>query len=428
MQLQGQATRVTIYIGESDHYGGRTLYMALLEFLRKAGAAGATVTRGVAGFGAHSRIHTATIETLSVDLPVRLEWIDLPERVERLLPAVRRMVNDGLIIVEQVNVVQYSVGRSQDPLAQPVHNIMREELVTVTPDTPVAQVMTLLLERGVRSLPVVDQQDHLVGILTAGDLLRRAHLSVRTTLHTALPVAQLQADLVALRQSPATAAAIMTQAVVTVRATETVQQAVARMVQHNLKRLPVVDETGRLVGMVSRIDIFRTVEYHQAANNLVETTVPHGRTIAELMYQATPTVYPDASLEMILQALEQNRQRRVVVIDADRHVVGIITDGDLLRRSQPHAQASLISRLRRLLRGGEEAVAVLPAVDERAMALMTTPVVVIRIDSSLSEAIRLMTHHAIKRLPVVDETARLVGLLDRASVLRGLTEPVDAIG
>lgn len=420
MQLQGQATRVTLYIGESDHYDGRSLYMVILEFLRKEGAAGTTVTRGLAGFGAHSRIHTATVETLSVDLPMRLEWIDLPERVARLLPAVRRMVNDGLIIVEQVNVVQYSVGRSQEPLEQPVHNIMREEIVTVQPDTPVAQVMTLLLERGVRSLPVVDEQHRLVGILTAGDLLRRANLSIHPALHSDLPAQQLQSDLAALRQSTATAAAIMTPTVITVRAVETVRRAVERMVQHNLKRLPVVDAEGRLVGVVSRIDIFRTVEYHQAVNSLDENAVPTGHTIAELIYRETPTVPPDASLETVLQALEQNGRRRVVVIDADQHVVGIITDGDLLRRSQQREQPSLISRLRHLLTGHQTEVAVLPNVDERAADLMTTPVITIGMDSPLGEALRLMTQHAIKRLPVVDGAARLVGLLDRASVLRGL--------
>jgi len=109
-----------------------------------------------------------------------------------------------------------------------------------------------------------------------------------------------------------------------------------------------------------------------------------------------------------------------VVIDADRHVVGIITDGDLLRRSQSHTQAGLVDRLRHLLTGRHAAVAVLPDVDERATELMTAPAITIGIDKPLSEALQIITHHAIKRLPVVDGKARLVGLLDRASVLRGL--------
>ncbi|MEZ4674390.1 MAG: CBS domain-containing protein [Caldilineaceae bacterium] len=110
----------------------------------------------------------------------------------------------------------------------------------------------------------------------------------------------------------------------------------------------------------------------------------------------------------------------MVVIGADNHPLGLITDGDLLRRSRPTPQAGLIDRVRRLLSGTADTMAVLPAVDETARDLMTTPVVVIAITGSLQEAIRLMTQHAIKRLPVVDESEQLVGLLDRASVLRGL--------
>jgi PII-like signaling protein len=74
MQLQGKALRVIIYIGESDHFEGKALSMALLQFLKKEGAAGATVVRGLSGFGAKSRIHTATIIDLSTDLPIRLDW------------------------------------------------------------------------------------------------------------------------------------------------------------------------------------------------------------------------------------------------------------------------------------------------------------------------------------------------------------------
>ena len=73
MQLHGKASRVTIYIGEDNRHQGKPLYTALLELLRKEGAAGATVTRGLAGFGAHSRIRTANLVTLSADLPLRVE-------------------------------------------------------------------------------------------------------------------------------------------------------------------------------------------------------------------------------------------------------------------------------------------------------------------------------------------------------------------
>lgn len=423
MQLQGEAIRVTIYIGESDRYQGANLYMAILEFLRREGASGATITRAMAGFGAHSRIHTGAIEVLSSDLPIRIEWIDLPRRVERLLPQLQQMVNDGLIVQEPVTVVQYSMGRSKDPLGQPVAHVMREEIVTVPRTAPVAEVVTLLLERGLRSAPVVDAAGRLVGIITDGDLLRRAGLMTRIGLQKELPADQVHALLAALRQSSLTAGEIMTTPVISVRSDEPVRNAVAQMVRHDLKRLPVVNEDGRLMGMVSRIDIFRTMAFHHGGAAAVGEDAPRmGRSVTELMYTDVPTVGPEASLETIVQALEASGRRRVVVVDPERRVLGIITDGDLLRRSQQKQHPGLMERLRSLLVGAPAVGQVLPDAGERAADLMTAPVITVRPDTPVTEALQLMTTHAVKRLPVVDAQGRLIGLLGRASVLRGLLE------
>lgn len=408
-----QALRVTIYIGEGDRHQGSPLYMAILELLRKEGAAGATVTRGLAGFGAHGRIHTANIEALSTDLPVRIEWIDLAERVERVLPGLRRLVNDGLITQEQIDVVQYSLGQSQDPLDQPLRTIMRSQVVTVEPDAPLAQVIALLLEAGVRCLPVVNTERRLLGIITDGDLLRRAGLSARLGLQSdsLAPAAAYNA--------PATAADIMTRAVITVQANDPIRSAVAHMARDQLKRLPVVNEQEELLGLVSRIDIFRAVERHPGVAGADEAP-RMGSAVVELMVRDVPTVKPDARLDEIVAALEQSQRRRVVVVDAERRVVGIITDGDLLRRSQQVRHPGLLARLRRLVTGEAEISAALPDANERAAELMSAPVITVQPETSLLEALRLMTRYAIKRIPVVDSDGRLVGLLGRASVLRGL--------
>jgi hypothetical protein len=86
--IQGQAKRLRIYIGDSDLWRGKSLAAVLLEQLKKEGLAGATVFRGVAGFGAHSRIHTAAILDLSTDLPVVIEVIDTPEKIQHALETV----------------------------------------------------------------------------------------------------------------------------------------------------------------------------------------------------------------------------------------------------------------------------------------------------------------------------------------------------
>lgn len=99
-----------IFIGESDRWERRPLYMALLELFRQKGLAGATVLRGVAGFGPDSIIHQASFLRLSADLPLIIEIVDTQEHLDVVLPDVDRMMGGGLITMEKVRVVRYERG------------------------------------------------------------------------------------------------------------------------------------------------------------------------------------------------------------------------------------------------------------------------------------------------------------------------------
>lgn len=99
--------RVRIYFGESDHHGMGSLWNAILDELRRNGAMGATVGRGQSGFGAHSRIHTATLVDLSADLPLVREWVDVPKSVERLLPRIEQLLQGGMITIEPIRILRY---------------------------------------------------------------------------------------------------------------------------------------------------------------------------------------------------------------------------------------------------------------------------------------------------------------------------------
>ncbi len=249
--------------------------------------------------------------------------------------------------------------------------------------------------------------------------------TTRLTLRSALAPAQLQAELAELQSQAKRAADIMTKEVATVHAEEPVRRAVAEMVERNVKRLPVVDETGRLAGLISRVDVLRAVEYHADGGEITADRLPSGTTIADLMYRDVPTVGPQAQLEEIIRALETSRRRRAVVIDTDRHVLGIITDGDLIRRSRHAEHPNLQRRLRNLVTGYRDVGVALPDAGETAVNLMSAPVETVSEDTSLTEALRLMLARKIKRIPVVDANGQLIGLLGRASVLRGLLEHPD---
>ena len=107
MMIEGDAKRVTVYIGEADRWHHKPLHTAIVEMLRAEGCAGATVVKGVEGFGKASRIHTASVLRLSQDLPVIVTLVDTPERVERVLPKIDEMVGGGLVVVEDVHVRRY---------------------------------------------------------------------------------------------------------------------------------------------------------------------------------------------------------------------------------------------------------------------------------------------------------------------------------
>jgi uncharacterized protein len=114
--LDGVQSLVRIFLGESDTWHHKPLARALLERLRSEGFAGATVVHGVAGFGASSVIHTASLLELSTDLPVVIEVVDDQAHVDRLLPILDEMVTGGaLVTVENVRVVKYAAGTKRQP-------------------------------------------------------------------------------------------------------------------------------------------------------------------------------------------------------------------------------------------------------------------------------------------------------------------------
>ena len=107
MKISEEGQLLRIFIGESDHWHGKPLYEAIILKAREMGLAGATMLRGLMGFGAASRIHTAKILRLSQDMPIVIEIVDSADKIDSLLPIVDEMVQEGMVTVERVRVIQY---------------------------------------------------------------------------------------------------------------------------------------------------------------------------------------------------------------------------------------------------------------------------------------------------------------------------------
>jgi CBS domain-containing protein len=422
MDIVGKGKRVRIYFGEHDKAAGHhdPLWETILNYLRKEGAAGATMVRGLAGFGAHSKLHTARLADLVPDLPVVIEWIDGPERVERLLPHVCELVPTGTITLEDVDIVKYTHREPRPAPPDRVGDVMTRAVVTVHPDAPLGEVVRMLLDRDFRALPVVDQDAKLVGIITNRDLVERGGLSARVELLRALRGAALERELSTSGARERTAADVMTRDVARVGPDEALGQAAHLMAERRIKRLPVVDQANGLVGILSRIDVLRTMgeDYHAPTRDEASADRPV-HVVGDLMRRDVPSVAADAPLGEVLDAVTSTRLNRAVVVDAERRVLGVVTDADLLAQLDPGGQTGLLDALMGRGRyGGETKVT--------AREVMRTPPVTVAADTPVAEAAQRMLEARRKVLPITDAEGRLLGVIDRADLLghvRELGEP-----
>jgi PII-like signaling protein len=110
-RFEGERTLMRIHIGESDRWHGKPLYEAIIELLRRDNFSGATVLRGVGGYGSSSIYHSEKILRLSQDLPIVIEVIEYAERIETILPRLDEMIGGGLVTLEKVRVILYRSGK-----------------------------------------------------------------------------------------------------------------------------------------------------------------------------------------------------------------------------------------------------------------------------------------------------------------------------
>jgi CBS domain-containing protein len=401
-----QAKRLIIYIGESDKWRGKALHVALLETLRSQGMAGATVTRGLAGFGAHSVVHTANILVLSLDLPLIIQAIDTPEKIDAVLKVIAPMVGEGLITLDDVEVVKYT-HRYLNPLPADKHvsEVMTRKVITLTDTMPVAKAWETMLKHLLKALPVLNKNGEVAGILTDEDLLDRAGLEQHLSIAVRLDDHMLQAEFTALQKSPLKVADVMTSPAITVREDESLGTATAHMVEHGIKRLPVLNESGKLVGVLSRVDVLRQVVSEEAKKRAAKAPSGAAQTLGDIMIPEIPTIEEDAQLADVVANFLEAGTRRLIVVNEAGQPLGLISDADTVTRVQPASQKGVMQALR-----GKQNV---PDVKITAAQLMSREVLSASPDTSLTEATHMMLSQKRKWMVVVDADGKAIGLVDR---------------
>ncbi len=124
--FKGERVLMRIHLGERDRYQGKPLYQAIVELLRQRQFAGATVFRGIMGFGASAKLHTDRLDVLSLDLPIVVECVETDERIAEILPELDDMIGGGLITLERARVIMYRPELPSDRRT-PSHGIDRPD-------------------------------------------------------------------------------------------------------------------------------------------------------------------------------------------------------------------------------------------------------------------------------------------------------------
>ncbi len=312
-----------------------------------------------------------------------------------------------------------------------VSEVMSREVEIVAPSAGLRQVVETMLLGGHRALPVVEG-GRLVGIITNGDLMLRGGLGVRIELLRGLGWADVHGLLDGLTGEARTAADIMTASPETVQASAQARRAANLMAKRHLKRLPVLDAGGTLVGMVSRVDLLRAAVglARPGEPSRLMAPVPSGAAVSRIMRTDIPTVRHDAPLAEVLKAVISTRLNKAFVVDDNRRVVGLITDAELMARMAPALRPGLLRSLAQRLpfahaESGAPRAA-LQAQARHAADLMLQGVPSVNQEVPIGQAIAKMIENERKILAVVDGAGRLVGVVDRADLLRGIAALADA--
>jgi CBS domain-containing protein len=414
---------IEVFTSEDAKYKGHHVHMAIVQRIRDLHiAARCVVLRGVAGCYESGEIATHGIEVLSFNMPLKIEIVLPASELDRVLPMVEEIVEDGIVLVEAQDMRVHRVSARLLPRNLRVTDIMTHDPRSVTPDTSVAEIVRILLSGTFNAVPVVDANGKPVGMVTQGDLIKRAGMPVRLGLLREMAREHLDATLEELSRK--TASDIMSSPVVTVIEHLTVPQAVKVMMDKNLKRVPVTNRDGILTGNLSRLDIFRTVSHETTDWRAIEAqnieVIGKIRRVGEVVRRDVRAVKPDTPLAEVMRIIDENDIQRVMVVGETGRLIGMIFDRDLLDLFTGHHIGiwdRVASRLTFTAMGQKHKDALEKAAKKTAGEVMKKDLITVNEETTLDDAIRLMTTHQIKLLPVVASDGTLIGVVTRKMLL-----------
>ncbi len=413
---------IEIFTGEEARWKGQPVISAVVDHVRNARiAARCLVFRGIAGCYENGETANPHIEVLTFNMPLKIEILLPSAELAALLPAIEEMVTDGIVTVREADVRSHSIPQRLIPRHLKVRDVMTAAPVAVTESTPSKEIIRTLLGSSFHALPVVDPERRPCGVITQGDLITRAGMPVRLGLLALLERKRTEDHLLSLPEK--TAGEIMTRPVVTIEQERDLGEAVDLMLARGLKRLPAVDGEGRLTGILTRLDVFKTI----TRESLERETRRPGilkmsdiRCVRDIMTRDIRSVRPETPVDEIIRFIDSGQTQRAAVVDGEDHLLGMISDRDLLGVFAEHTAGVwdyLMARMPfpEMARKHQELIRQTKM--KTAAEVMKTDLTTILEDSPVEEAVRIMTERGIKRLPVVDEKGAFRGMISRDSLL-----------
>jgi len=418
-----QYSIIEIFTGEEARWHGTLISKAIIEYVASLGiAARCMVMRGNGGCYENGEIASSAIEILSYNMPIKIEIVLPTAELSQVLPKIEEMVEEGIVTVEEQEAWIHKTRSRLIPRHLKVKDVMTCNPQCVTADTPLRSVVDRMIQGGFNGVPVVDHEHRPLGIITQGDLISRGELPVRPGLLGEFTQDHRDDLFKTVIQKPAKE--IMSSPAITVQEEADLTLAVDLMLQRKLKRLPVVDHAGKLIGILARLDVFRTVMSQTPDLQTFskhKVIVQNIRIVREIMERDMETVHPETPIENIVKVVDLHSVHRVAVVDHQGKLVGLISDRDLFAKfSSRRANFwSLIMSKVPLLKSAQFYEEIVKASNARtASDVMKTNLIAVQEDATLQEAIKRMIEHRLKRLPVVDEQGVFQGMVSRDSVLR----------
>jgi CBS domain-containing protein len=411
---------IEIYTSEDIHWGNKPLHLAIVDLVKNLKAAArCIVMRGKEGCYENGEVASSQFEVWSIRMPLKIEIILPDVELSRILPHLQDMVTDGVVTVREVHCTSHRSEKHLIPRHLIVRDVMTEKPLAAKPDSSISEIIRLFISKGFNSIPVVNDKNEPVGIITETDLIKKANLPVRLGLlsHFEDKIEGLLAN-----YGKMTAKEIMSIPVHCISEDEYLVKAVDTLLKYNIKRLPVVAKTGSMNGILTICDIFRSVSVNVPDSRDMQKHIDlaNVKVVADIVLTDCPKVLPETTIENVVRIIDASSFQRVAVVDSAEVLLGLIFDYDLLALFAEYTDTiwdHLLSAISFTEIGRIHKEKIRLHHLKTAAEILRKDIITVQFDAPVDFAVRLISENKIRFLPVVDNNGIFKGLISREVLL-----------